>query len=119
MNKMDQKVKRKWVAKLRSGTVRQGQGALAKPDNNGHLKRCCLGVLCDVVGAKRSKGLNGASSYTYKGDSDQDILPRALCTELGISSDAMDHLVQMNDGGPLTDEHYSFREIADWIDANL
>lgn len=41
---MDQEVKAKWVAALRSGEYPQGKGAL-----NRDGKFCCLGVLCDVL----------------------------------------------------------------------
>ena len=40
---MNARVKRKWIAALRSGKYEQGQGWLM----NGE-KYCCLGVLCDV-----------------------------------------------------------------------
>lgn len=41
---MDQEIKTRWVAALRSGRYTQGQGALRSEDNF-----CCLGVLCDLV----------------------------------------------------------------------
>jgi len=50
LNKMDPKVKRRWVKALRSGAYPQTSGALAvrsgSPDQPDSF--CCLGVLCDV-----------------------------------------------------------------------
>lgn len=41
---MNQEIKKRWVAALRSGDYKQGTGALRNADN----KFCCLGVLCDL-----------------------------------------------------------------------
>jgi hypothetical protein len=40
---MNQDIKTKWVAALRSGEYQQGRSQLRKDD-----KFCCLGVLCDI-----------------------------------------------------------------------
>lgn len=42
--KMNPKVKRAWVAALRSGKYKQGKYFLRRPDN----AFCCLGVLCNL-----------------------------------------------------------------------
>ena len=42
--KMNPEIKAQWVAALRSGEYKQGQGRL-----NGSLGFCCLGVLCDLA----------------------------------------------------------------------
>jgi hypothetical protein len=43
-NKLKPEIKRKWLAALRSGEFKQGQGALYRDG-----LYCCLGVLCEVV----------------------------------------------------------------------
>src|SRR6478752_3145258 len=48
---MDKKLKAEWLAALRSGKYKQGQGGLHNPDGDTY---CCLGVLCDVA---RIKGI--------------------------------------------------------------
>ncbi len=45
---MREDIKELWVAALRSGKYVQGQGQLATKDN-GTVKFCCLGVLCQVL----------------------------------------------------------------------
>lgn len=42
--KMRPKVKKEWIAALRSGDYRQGRGQLRSEDNS----FCCLGVLCNL-----------------------------------------------------------------------
>lgn len=119
---MDKQVKKDWVKMLRSGKYRQGKEALAKRDNSKHLYRCCLGVLCDVMGAKRTEvdgcGKPGCCpteiQYSYKGTADTDLLPSALADEVGLPQKTQENLACMNDIRNL-----SFSEIADWIDSNL
>lgn len=42
---MNPVVKEKWIARLKSGSVRQGFGSLGMSDGS----RCCLGVLQDIA----------------------------------------------------------------------
>lgn len=41
---MNKKIKKAWVAALRSGKYKKGEGALRDEQNN----FCCLGVLCNL-----------------------------------------------------------------------
>lgn len=45
MNKMNSKIKARWVAALRSGEYKQGDRRVL---NDGQGGFCCLGVLCDL-----------------------------------------------------------------------
>lgn len=63
MDKMDPVIKKKWTAALRSGKYRQGTGALFARDGNRHIARCCLGVLCNVIGLK---AFNDVSDNYYE-----------------------------------------------------
>lgn len=120
---MDSNLKQKWIAALRSGKIRQGKGALARPDDNKHLRRCCLGVLCDLVeGVKRDKitDTEDRATYHFEGTTGTSYLPYALANELRLDRPTQRELAKMNDGDSLLDiKPKSFREIADWIDANL
>jgi len=49
---MNAKVKKRWVAALRSGTYKQGTGQLKDVTNDTF---CCLGVLCELY-VKEKKG---------------------------------------------------------------
>lgn len=48
---MKESVAKEWIAALRSGKYKQGQGQLKTQD-----KFCCLGVLCDI--SKQSEWFN-------------------------------------------------------------
>jgi len=78
-------VKAAWLEALRSGKYVQGTGRLHKGD-----KYCCLGVLCDVMGAREQFPSPPAigthpSYFAYKGTVSCDVLPHALAKELGIT----------------------------------
>jgi hypothetical protein len=99
---MDQEIKTKWVAALRSGNYKQGRYVLR--DESGFY--CCLGVLCEVIGDE----IEPTEAY----------LSVARRNELGLNADhpgtehsEQSHLAHMNDDGK------SFAEIADYIEANL
>lgn len=112
---MDNKLKAKWVAALRSGKYKQAQDRLRR--DGGY---CCLGVLCDVSGAgewiEDGDGVlffhaeghddNGLDSYV---DAALDMRLRDL---LGINVIVESELIDQNDAGA------SFSEIADYIEQN-
>lgn len=89
---MDKELKAKWVAALRSGEYKQGQGDYYDSAMNAH---CCLNVLALVAN-------NG-------------VLPaRRISIEKKAGDDGvLSTLTNMNDSGK------SFAEIADYIEANL
>lgn len=103
---MDAELKAKWIAALRSGEYKQGNGRLRDGD-----KYCCLGVLCDVSGAGRWQddwyydNSGGANCY----------LPESL--SIDIDRDTQGTLAVMNDGNILPPA--TLDEIADYIEANL
>jgi hypothetical protein len=48
-SKMNEQVKAKWIAALKSGEYKQCKGALKQKENDG-VRHCCLGVLLEVLG---------------------------------------------------------------------
>lgn len=70
---MDQEIKTKWVAALRSGEYHQIDGTLRGHDYDGHLGYCCLGVLAEVCEPDSTRtGLVAAcSTLTGTGDAQQ------------------------------------------------
>lgn len=106
---MDVDLKTKWLAALRSGKYKQGQRALKRND-----EFCCLGVLCDVLGADWEVGADKDLGATVGGElQDYYLNPCALATA-GFSEQQQAILYGMND-----DQGRSFAEIADHIEANL
>lgn len=89
-------IKKQWIEALRSGKYTQGQEYLFRDG-----KHCCLGVLGEVCGIPREEldgmGLTPIEAlklFDYK---------------------HMSEVVAMND----SQDQKSFREIADWIEANV
>jgi len=113
---MNEAVKRRWIAALRSGKYRQGEGCLCATAK-GRTRFCCLGVLAneelDAEWVFSNDPYNPTWSLHYKGDEDDGLLPKDARRELGLSADQEQDLSDMNDEGK------SFREIADWIEENL
>ncbi len=104
---MNQEIKQKWVAALRSGDYIQMRLLLGH-NENGKKQRCCLGVLCDVMGRAQhmeSGVLNDDGCLAYP---TLDTLLRA-----GLESDMSEHLALKNDLGA------SFFDIANFIEENL
>lgn len=95
---MDQELKAKWVAALRSGEYKQADCQLYNDRADAY---CCLGVLGMLKGIPLSK---------LKGDAS-----KSTPSEWGdLSEDAVCQLVNMNDS-----QHKSFEQIAAYIEANL
>ena len=117
---MNQDIKKRWVAALRSGTYKQCKGSLCK--NNEY---CCLGVLCDILKKELNLNINHSldepTSLSY--DDAYFTLPSkvreyAKITEVGDVYQKIDDvqyfaLTTMNDDG------ISFDEIANIIESEL
>lgn len=131
---MKDSLRKQWVAALRSGKYKQGEGKLRKlavdPETcepTGEQQFCCLGVLCDLVEPNQWKKADSSDEEWANGrglDEDGDEctnMPRkALQKKLGLDrpvtrSGPTDEtiagkLAEMNDDGK------SFAEIANWIE---
>lgn len=46
---MTKTLKRKWLKALRSGDYKMGRGRLRQTDEDGTVRHCCLGVLCEIT----------------------------------------------------------------------
>ena len=97
---MDKQLKDKWIAASVSGDFEQCQNSL----RNDKDQFCCLGVLCKIAGLKEIQRCDGCYGYLFKKGNELS----------GLSDEAMNHLVDMNDN-----QNASFAEIADWIKENL
>lgn len=109
---MPRGLRKKWLAALRSGKYKQGQGCLYNPDDKSF---CCLGVLNHIALKGNVEVVEHEPDddyYLEKGDF-LELPSREFCTTFNI--DMPDHmqesLVTMNDDG-----RCSFVEIADYIE---
>jgi hypothetical protein len=133
---MNQEVKTKWVAALRSGEFEQNKGALTNADRTKH---CCLGVLCEIavregiIPGPIRKGMQGSLTFHYGQEvdgtgGDAFVLPYAVQVWAAIDalpkgprlvgSDVTYTLATYNDGSDDIRRH-TFNEIADVIEENL
>lgn len=119
---MKKAIKQKWVKALRSGRYRQGEAELKANDGT----YCCLGVLCNVLGAKWSETRAGDRIATIDGKKlnviGEELLRPGILRQVGLTKAQQTHLVHMNDGK--MDTHPAipaqrFKQIADYIEQNL
>jgi hypothetical protein len=108
---MEQALKDKWIAALRSGKYPQTSQFLRT--SKGY---CCLGVLCDVAGEQQYTDPLGE----YR------MMDALVEIKLGLAESTNDlyltssSLAAMNDGNKEQGiPPKSFLEIADWIESNL
>lgn len=103
---MDQAIKAKWIAALRSGQYEQGQSFLRNGD-----KYCCLGVLCDIIDS--SKWTVDSFNYlSYDGRTQR--LTDEMLKIVGFDPETQCLLMHLNDT-----YKKSFNNIADYIEREL
>lgn len=120
---MDAELKAKWVAALRSGEYEQTTGALRK--EGGY---CCLGVLCDVVGATwKYDDEDDIWDAHFEGSTEAGVLPFSVASRAFGSSHIQDPGVVVYSGdrnhkttlSVLNDDGKTFAEIATIIEEQL
>ena len=106
-NKMDRKIKAKWLAALRSRKFKQTTGQLHRSldsnevvDGQAEPGHCCLGVLNEICHLGAAPNAGGFTSVELG--------------RIGLDKEAQDHLINMND-----DNGAKFYQIARWIERNL
>lgn len=116
---MNQEIKQKWLAALRSGEYKQGRGCL-KRDN----RYCCLGVLCDLYA--KEKGLEWEGSTIIPSESSY-YLPRTVSIWAGIENGVdnwngnpvVEYRKSEKSLAALNDDKLDFNKIADVIEKSL
>lgn len=109
---MRKKLKKKWLAALRSGEYVQGIRKLCQiGEEYDHF--CCLGVLCDIL---VRDGLIDPpkDGNLLKYDNEYFELSSTIRSLVDMNTETHNILVHMND-----DDGCSFSKIADWIEKNL
>lgn len=120
---MKKSIATKWVAALRSGDYKQGDGSLRDSETNSF---CCLGVLCNLHAESHPKiAKTQKDPGVYLGES--EFLPEEVLawagmdssdgstvgnTEININGKSFSCLTEANDSGT------SFKRIATWIEKN-
>lgn len=110
---LDDDVRDLWVKDLRSGDYKQGRSQLRRDD-----EYCCLGILCltqdDVIWRRYNDGHQFQA--TMAGDETEAPFlgypPDEIMERVGLSSEAAEALVNMNDALEST-----FDDIADCIES--
>ncbi len=101
---MNEDLKKRWVAALRSGKYEQGHNSLRRSDGT----FCCLGVLADIADPS---AWVWTSVWQWHGD-DQTI-PDPEGIDIGLTRTNQEVLATMNDCGD------SFSKIAEHIERTL
>jgi hypothetical protein len=99
-------LRKRWIAALRSGQYKQGRERLRRADNT----FCCLGVLSDVADSSKWHRPEGCGYYIY-GEFNGGIPPREILQRAGIDP-GYGRLIEMNDSNSKT-----FAEIADYLES--
>lgn len=129
---MDQRVKKRWVAALRSGEYEQGKTVLKKVDRDGNALYCCLGVLCEVMGLEekpydREDLPMGTRTFVHGAQGHSQILPASAAERVGLDANPAVYTLHHPDVdrehatlAELNDTYgYDFNRIADVIEAQL
>lgn len=118
-SKMTPSVKKAWLEDLRSGKYRRGENYL-KQRENGRMKHCCLGVLCETyarlvpdAAIETDWRKNDDGELQFGDYTDTGMPPRAVLNWAGLTSEQAGELAEMNDEGK------KFREIAKYIEEKL
>ena len=119
---MNQEIKEKWVAALRSGKYTQGHASLCK-DN----KYCCLGVLCELAVEEGITTKLVNDNHIYYGKYKNNAYPpQEVCewADFGKEKCNYDYIKNPEINGYRLDKYNddlnkNFNEIADLIEAHL
>lgn len=122
---MNKRIKKLWIAALRSGEYKQAGGGL-RPTKDTF---CCLGVLCDIQrredhGQWRRENGSGEFMFigngrTFEGEPATGVLPLGTCEWAGLPDNGDPKLDKRNTAANLNDSGKSFNYIADRIEKYL
>lgn len=117
---MENTIKGKWVAALRSGEYEQTQGALVRDFETGNPTYCCLGVLGVVKGLTFSEGGDFFTNEVPQKVRDEfDEMDESLHEEYpqlceDMIPNQIEKCISLNDA-----EKLSFKDIADHIEKHF
>ena len=120
--KLSPELKKKWVAALRSGKYRQGQLQLKREIKRGN-EYCCFGVLYECLGLRWGKLTGRYRALTSLSNCPADVsqvLRQVINPRIYGDATVGRYLSAHNDGSDLNGiRHWSFNEIADWVERHL
>jgi len=123
--KMNKRVKKKWLWWLRSGRYDQARTRLLKEDMSGNASFCCLGVLCNIHAEETGKGYWEHNRYYSDGASAGGVsvqLPSEVVDWAGLSQESprvTDSAYELRSLANMNDNGMTFDEIADIIEEQL
>ena len=123
-NRMDKKLKERWIKALRSGKYKQGGGNLRVINKKtNEAKYCCLGVLVDIADEfdLEPYEFRGGDSYNdinevYAHNGDESLPDYHWLKSIGLDNNIANRLASMNDGSHPYVRKHSFKQIACYID---
>lgn len=127
IKKIDPEVKAQWVAALRSGDYKQGDGYLCMVDDRGRERYCCLGVLSDLCPDVEKSPYGGTNYMQFREPGVMDgrgtHLPSTAVDEWAGFDEGMYNIYDKHGSWTtlhaLNDRGHTFNEIADLIEEHL
>lgn len=121
---MDSAIKQQWVAALKSGEFKQGEGALRRTDGDG-VSFCCLGVLCELYRKENGGEWQPRQDGFFEMFEEHEWLPNEVAIWAGLDCNGSDTEVEIEDGewATLPDLNdgsgWDFPKLADLIEKRL
>lgn len=120
---MNKRVKKLWIAALRSGKYRKTTQRLRRKQGDGEFGYCCLGVLSELFRQEHPRSGEWLEESTFRStrntaDSSETTLPRCVQKWSGVP-DANPDVGRMMNLARLNDSGKSFDHIADRIEKYL
>lgn len=120
---MREDIKTEWVRRCKSGTRKQGTGWLKTVSDDGTVKYCCLGILCEQAeeaGVVKSRIQNGIVEFYDPDDTDDysgELLPGKVTAwaELDLINPRVDYQGDPTPLSSVNDDGTPFDEIGDLI----
>lgn len=127
-------VQAKWIDALSSNTYKQGKNVLCRED-----EYCCLGVLCEIIGAIKSNIdplTYGTVTFAYKNETSETVLPTTIADEVHMKSingtfidsknqfislqidNHLDITISFSNLTEMNDSGLTFKEIVTFIEKN-
>jgi hypothetical protein len=104
---MKESLKKEWIAALRSGEYKQGEGFLHTADTE---EFCCLGVLCDIaIDGDWIATTSGSGRPVWSLDGSSGMPTGGTLDQLGLRASVASRLAAMNDSDD------SFEKIARYL----
>ena len=114
---MNKRIKKKWLAALRSGEYAKGQDTMCAVNIDGEHQFCCLGVLANIYCEEKGESFDdlfGHPPYDDAADFDTELLPHIVQKWSGVNHEKTQQKLAV-----LNDHNETFEKPASYIEKRL